>query len=263
MKLQKKILIHFIILFIILSSWSQNNKTCGEIYYTHSMSISKTFTNNFRMKFDNNQSYSEEINIKSTDNTQETKNSEIGLTKTTIIGRENTTPMFFYNNKKEFYFREIFSNETLLVEEDEFEWKWDLHSETKKIGKFICQKATIDFRGRSYTAWFTNEIPVPFGPWKFQGLSGLILEVYDTDKVFHITSSKIQIGEKVDCMINIDKESLKKAISITEYLNEKEKIINAIFAKLSSKMPKGSESLKLDKNCEDCPKGLEIFDEEK
>ncbi|ADF51653.1 MAG: GLPGLI family protein [Zunongwangia sp.] len=60
--------------------------------------------------------------------------------------------------------------------------KWNITSETKAIGKFTANKATAHFRGRDYTAWFTPEIPLPIGPWKLQGLPGLILEAYDTNK---------------------------------------------------------------------------------
>ena len=59
---------------------------------------------------------------------------------------------------------------------------WNITSETKAIGKFTANKATAHFRGRDYTAWFTPEIPLPIGPWKLQGLPGLILEAYDTNK---------------------------------------------------------------------------------
>jgi len=59
---------------------------------------------------------------------------------------------------------------------------WKLINETKKIGNFTCKKATTFFRGRNYTAWYNPEIAVPFGPWKFQGLPGLILEVIDDKK---------------------------------------------------------------------------------
>ena len=46
------------------------------------------------------------------------------------------------------------------------------------------QKATTTFAGRTYTAWFTTEIPLPYGPYKFGKLPGLILRVQDTDKQF-------------------------------------------------------------------------------
>jgi GLPGLI family protein len=61
---------------------------------------------------------------------------------------------------------------------------WELNDETLTVAGYVCQKATCRFRGREYTAWFTHDIPVSNGPWKFGGLPGLILKVYDTDKEF-------------------------------------------------------------------------------
>ncbi len=66
--------------------------------------------------------------------------------------------------------------------EDLPDFGWAISGERKKIGDYTCTKATCSFRGRTYEAWFTDEIPVSDGPWKFHGLPGLILEVYDTAK---------------------------------------------------------------------------------
>ncbi|MCX7546841.1 GLPGLI family protein [Xanthomarina sp. F1114] len=64
--------------------------------------------------------------------------------------------------------------------------EWKLEKETKKIADFTAHKATGKFRGRTYTAWYVLEIPLPFGPWKLQGLPGLILEAHDEDKEMFI-----------------------------------------------------------------------------
>lgn len=63
--------------------------------------------------------------------------------------------------------------------EEQNDFKWKLHNEFKKIDKFKCQKATITNYGRLWTAYFTNEIPLPFGPYKFNKLPGLIIQISD------------------------------------------------------------------------------------
>ncbi|HSI70624.1 MAG TPA: GLPGLI family protein [Gillisia sp.] len=65
-----------------------------------------------------------------------------------------------------------------IEEMDQF--VWEILPETKKIKDFEVQKATTTFAGRDYIAWFSPEIPIGEGPYKFNGLPGLILEVADT-----------------------------------------------------------------------------------
>ncbi|MBB6371449.1 GLPGLI family protein [Chryseobacterium shigense] len=56
---------------------------------------------------------------------------------------------------------------------------WKMSSETTKIGDYKVQKATTDFAGRQWTAWFTTDLPYQDGPYKFGGLPGLIVKVED------------------------------------------------------------------------------------
>jgi len=61
---------------------------------------------------------------------------------------------------------------------------WEISDDTLTIVGYLCQKATCRFRGRDYTAWFTTDIPISNGPWKFGGLPGLILKVFDESKKY-------------------------------------------------------------------------------
>ena len=63
------------------------------------------------------------------------------------------------------------------------EWNFS-DEETDSIMGYDCRKATVEFAGRSYTAWFTPEIPLPFGPYKFGGLPGLILKLEDAERQY-------------------------------------------------------------------------------
>jgi len=60
------------------------------------------------------------------------------------------------------------------------EMLWQILPDTETILSYSCQKAVTTFRGRDYEAWFTPDIPINEGPWKFCGLPGLILKVSDT-----------------------------------------------------------------------------------
>jgi GLPGLI family protein len=56
---------------------------------------------------------------------------------------------------------------------------WTVQEDTLTVVGYLCQKATCTFRGKNYTAWFASDFPISNGPWKFGGLPGLILKVYD------------------------------------------------------------------------------------
>ncbi|SNR62472.1 GLPGLI family protein [Lutibacter flavus] len=60
-------------------------------------------------------------------------------------------------------------------------FNWKISEETKIIKGYKVQKATTSFAERDYIAWFSPEIPIAEGPYKFNGLPGLILEISDTD----------------------------------------------------------------------------------
>ena len=70
--------------------------------------------------------------------------------------------------------------------------QWEINDSTKTILDYQCQMAICDFRGRGWTAWFTTDIPVSDGPWKFGGLPGLIMEAYDSGNQYVFTIVGLQ-----------------------------------------------------------------------
>lgn len=64
---------------------------------------------------------------------------------------------------------------------------WAITDDTENIAGYECHKATCNFRGRDYTAWYTEEIPIPRGPFLFTGLPGLIVKLTSSEGDYDFT----------------------------------------------------------------------------
>lgn len=100
--------------------------------------------------------------------------------------------------------------------------KWEILNDTLSILGFKTQKAKLNFRGRTYFAWFSNEIKISDGPYKFHGLPGLILKVESTDGKFTFEAYSLKLNASDENFSIIDlknKYRNKKTITIKEKLN--------------------------------------------
>jgi GLPGLI family protein len=89
--------------------------------------------------------------------------------------------------------------------------QWVLYSETKTINGVKCQMAATNKFGRRWIAYFSKEYPQSLGPYKFNGLPGLIFELYDIRDDYHFTATKV---EK-------DSEEFKYNLSSYKLMNKK------------------------------------------
>lgn len=64
-------------------------------------------------------------------------------------------------------------------EEDIPEMEWELTDSVANVLGYECRAAVCNFRGREWTAFYTEEIPLMEGPWKLHGLPGLIMKASD------------------------------------------------------------------------------------
>jgi len=70
-------------------------------------------------------------------------------------------------------------------------WKLDTQKDTVILG-YTCQRARISYAGRDWVAWYSPQIPLADGPYKFNGLPGLILKIADTKKLHCFTLNSIK-----------------------------------------------------------------------
>ncbi len=150
----------------------------------------------------------------------------------TTLERSGRYGSFIYKNYPEGKVTETayFEMQDWCYEEDWEKPEWEISDETKEILGYQCFKATTDYRGRRWTAWFAPEIPVQDGPWKLCGLPGLILEAIDNHREFHfIASGLMQTGiSEVGFLCYREKRGVRK-VTRDKFLNSWWKYANSNF----------------------------------
>ncbi|MCU7613738.1 GLPGLI family protein [Chryseobacterium sp. GMJ5] len=158
------------------------------------------------------------------------------------------------------YFTIIQSNEniqffdyagmSLLTYKEPVIKNWKLVDETKVINTITCKKAEVTFKGRNWIAWYSPEIPFPYGPMKFSGLPGLIIKITDDkgDFDFELVKSVPQSKLKGK-LVMIKKSRYTEAIETTQ-TKLKQAVRNAdanaaaVLASYGTTIIKGQEMLR-------------------
>lgn len=128
--------------------------------------------------------------------------------------------------KTKFSFTIIQSNEniqyfnlvamSILTYKESIIKNWKLIDETKVINTFNCKKAEVTFKGRNWVAWYSPEIPLPYGPYKFSGLPGLIVKIADDKEEYDFELVKsVSNSELKGRLININESRYSNAIETT------------------------------------------------
>lgn len=99
-------------------------------------------------------------------------------------GKKQIEPTFFeyfitksIPEQKVYYYDRVGGRQIYYQEDRPI--KWQITNEIEKQNGYPSQKAIANFGGRIWTAWFTKEINVSDGPYKFSGLPGLIVKLED------------------------------------------------------------------------------------
>ena len=100
-------------------------------------------------------------------------------------GEESIIPFFLFRNLQNNLIKNMVSEPSWVTRRTIYTepapiFYWILSEESEKLLGYTCYKAETHFRGRDWTVWFTPDVPIDCGLWKFSGLPGLILEAFDS-----------------------------------------------------------------------------------
>ena len=139
----------------------------------------------------------------------------LGWKKGTVIPKTNFNFTIIQSNENIQFFD--LAGLSLLTYREPIIKNWKLVDETKIINSINCKKAEVTFKGRNWIAWYSQEIPFPYGPMKFSGLPGLIIKITDDKGDFDFEMVKSVSDSKLKGMlVNIKKSRYTDAIETTQ-----------------------------------------------
>jgi GLPGLI family protein len=118
------------------------------------------------------------------------------------------------SSKKITIYDEFYDN--IYMYNDTVNMKWKITNIYDTLNNMKVRRAETKFRGRNYIAWYTSEIPISDGPYKFRGLPGLIIKIYDSKKEINYSLIGLEKYKKSKSLNNnYDNEAL--SVSKSEY----------------------------------------------
>lgn len=154
----------------------------------------------------------------------------------------------FYKNytTDSLIFNDYAQNVPLVVYEPIDGWNWAIEqgSDTLILGK-QCYKAITDHRGRTYEAYFAPAVLSYGGPWKFDGLPGLILSVHSQDDYFAIYPTKLTINADDSFVVNPYKGN--EILDWAGYIETVKDVLEKVARKLKSSFGPGGKVVVTDR----------------
>lgn len=131
---------------------------------------------------------------------------------------KNDLQIIVGNPKKEkyTYYKQVLSSG--LKYEDQIPIiEWQLIDGTKTICEYECRQAIGSIYGRTWTVWYTTELPLNYGPYILCGLPGLIMAAKDSEGLFDFNVVGIEKAPK-NTFISIYEESNHQKCSRKRFL---------------------------------------------
>jgi GLPGLI family protein len=188
---------YFFLLFILFLNYtaitSQNNRLV-DVEFTSSIrkdSININWQANYNLQLAGSRS----LYFKSVFENEKENTNEVRFTPKNKS--ENENKIFKDYIKNEIYSKDLISLRFFTIKDSINNFKWNITDKEKKILEYNCKMAIGNFRGRTFLVWFTSELPSG-GPWKLDGLPGLILKADTEDGYYSVEAASIRITNNLE-----------------------------------------------------------------
>ncbi len=208
----KQAIVSTIVLLSALSTFSQQKDTVIAkahyvfMRYKDSLKIGKPVTENFQLLLGKHSSVYKTADKKRNDSLAAADYVASGKREIHMIPYTKSE-VYFYFKDHLFYTRERVTSSNFIVADPWPVISWSILPDTLSILGLKCQKATGFFKGRTYEVWFCPSIPFQVGPWKLNGLPGLIVDGADKKKEvqFHFAGYQTVTQPEVTFSLPADK----------------------------------------------------------
>jgi GLPGLI family protein len=228
-------------IFTLFTLYSYSQKKCGNVNYVYTLPAESIIIKESTLFFNDSISkfvYDKIDNKQNSESKVESDGTSISLSFSSTDAQGSNVYRNFNSEKiviRKSKTEKLF--ESYIYEDTWIKIDWKIQEDTMKIGNFNCKKAIGTFRGRTYIAWFTEEIPLPYGPWKLYGLPGLILQAEDTEKMFKATFKSVNYP--IECEnSDLEKPSAVETKTLKEYVEFRDNYNDYVFKKMQSRLPR-------------------------
>lgn len=212
-----KYLLIFFIFYFSTNLQSQNDVYYEIVYNTKSMihnNYKKPILANASLYFYKDKSIYQFVNQKKLDSIsliREIDNEDISR----YYSKEHYVIEY---EKNRLHFYDVIGDNEYQYKEELF-FKWNLLTELKTIQGYKCKKAKVVYGGRNWIAWYTLDLPLNSGPYKFKGLPGLIVKITDETNSydFELYSIKKHSYLPLKKTYHIKKENERIIVNRTKY----------------------------------------------
>lgn len=155
-----------------------------------------------------------------------------------FVNNDDISTLFYTNDTISITRIPLYKSE-LIYDDDGQNLEMNFTGNTKKINDYNCQEVKIDLNGRKYSIWFTPDVQTNIAPFRFNGLPGLVIELYEETNKIKLTLNSVKKSINTDTFDKYKNYILSK--KVLTYGDYEKKVIEIMTTKKKNTIAKMAE----------------------